>query len=217
MNDAATRPVEKLRAGPPPGGPSLRALLREGTATRHQRLDVSFAGMTDADDARQYHRFIRMNHACHACLEPLVATLADRLGEPTLAERQPLLNALASDMQSMGLAPVDAGRLGVDATDLPAAAGLVYVLDGSRLGARFIHREFIQKDLARRWPGISAAYLAAASGADAFGDRMAGLSDRVESQRARDRAIATAQAAFALFEAAYKETAHHADPEPVTS
>ena len=195
----------------------MRALLREGTAARHQRLDVSFEGMTDADDARQFHRFIRMNHACHACLEPLVEALADRLGAPFLAERKPLLGALASDMQSMGLAPVDAGSFSLDAADLPGAAGLIYVLDGSRLGARFIHREFIRKDLARRWPGASAAYLVGASGSDAFGDRMAALSDRVESQKARDRALAAAQAAFALFEAAHEATARHAHAEPVTS
>ncbi|HEX2017640.1 MAG TPA: biliverdin-producing heme oxygenase [Aurantimonas sp.] len=217
MNNAAIRPPDKLRADASVAGPFLRALLREGTSIAHQRLDLGFAGMTDADDVSQYHRFIRMNHACHARLEPLLERMADQASAPFLARRQSLLPALVADMRSMDLTPVDTGLLPVCRTGLPEAAGLIYVLDGSRLGARFIHRQFIGKDLGSRWPGASSAYLAGASGPDAFGDRMAALSDRVATTTARERALAAAQAAFALFESAYQRAATTPCPEPVPS
>ncbi|NDV86138.1 hypothetical protein GTW51_05420 [Aurantimonas aggregata] len=215
MNDAALCPVENSGSGNARAGTTLRAVLREATETPHRRLDRHFADMTGACDAGGYHRFIRMNHACHAAIEPVLAGIGQRLDDRLITRREPLLVSLAEDMRAMDLDPVLAEPLILDRPDLPEAAGLIYVLDGSRLGARFIHREFIAKDLARRWPGISTAYLASAAGPDAFGDRMAALSDRVVSQTARRRAIAAAQAAFAVFEAAFAGTTRH--PEAATS
>ena len=217
MNDVAIRPVEKPGPGQTRAASSLRALLRETTASSHQRLDRHFLGMTEAGDATFYHRFIRMNHACHATLESALAVITQRLGEPLLARREPLLAALSQDIRAMDLAPVAPAPLQLGGTDLPEAAGLVYVLDGSRLGARFIHREFIAKNLARRWPGISTAYLAGAAAPDPFGDRMDALSGRIVSESARQRAGAAAQAAFALFEAAFDDACRRTQPETAPS
>ena len=49
---------------------SLRARLRGGSGDRHERLDRCFEGMHDADDTGLYRRFIRVNAACHAGIEP---------------------------------------------------------------------------------------------------------------------------------------------------
>ncbi|MBB4002799.1 biliverdin-producing heme oxygenase [Aurantimonas endophytica] len=215
MNDAASCPVANPGLASARAGAPLRALLRHATETPHQRLDSHFARMTEAPDASDYHRFIRMSHACHMAIEPVLAQMAQRLDDPLLARRQSLLPMLSQDMRAMGLAPVLMEPLALNRPDLPEAAGLIYVLDGSRLGARFIHREFITKDLTRRWPGITTAYLAGASGPDAFGERMTALSGRVISETARQRALAAAQTAFALFEAAFAWAARN--PEAATS
>ncbi len=158
--------------------------------------------MTDALDPGLYQRFIAMNFAAHSVLEPLLDGHAGLDATIGANPRTVLLPALAADMQQMGLRPATPIPFPVGPVGLPEAAGIAYVLDGSRLGARFIHRDFVARGLARRWPGISSAYLEAAALADSFRDRMIDLSAAIRGAPHRVRALAAANAAFALFEAA---------------
>lgn len=202
MTDAA---LASLLDGPSDGRsstPSLRQFLRSGTTDRHAALDRFFEGMTEASGPGLYQRFIAMNHAAHAALEPLLdghAGLDATIGSNS---RTILLPALAWDMRQMGLRPAATIPFPVHPVGLPEAAGIAYVLDGSRLGARFIHRDFLARGLARKWPGISTAYLEAAALTDGFRDRMIDLSATIRGAPHRDHALAAANAAFALFEAA---------------
>ncbi len=158
--------------------------------------------MTAASDPGLYQRFIAMNQAAHSALEPLLDGHAGLNATIGSNSRTILLRALASDMRQMGLRPVATIPFPVHPVGLPEAAGITYVLDGSRLGARFIHRDFLARGLATQWPGISTAYLEAAALADGFRDRMIDLSAAIRGAPQRARALAAANAAFALFEAA---------------
>ncbi|HEY9058510.1 MAG TPA: biliverdin-producing heme oxygenase [Aurantimonas sp.] len=181
---------------------SLRQLLRLGTSQQHARLDRFFDGMTEIDRPDLYHRFIQMNHRCHAVLEPLLADHRAFAAVAGANRRKDLLRELDVDMRRMALSPLEAIAYPLRQIGLPEAAGIAYVLDGSRLGARFIHRDFLARDLAREWPDISTAYLEAAAIADGFREQMVDLSATIVSTRHRARALAAASAAFTLFETA---------------
>jgi len=217
MTDAAlASPLD----GPSDGrssAPSLRQLLRSGTTDRHAALDRIFEGMTEAPGPGLYQRFIAMNYAAHSALEPLLDGHVELDATIGSNSRTILLSALASDMRQMGLHPAATIPFPVRPVGLPEAAGIAYVLDGSRLGARFIHRDFLARGLARRWPGISTAYLEAAARADGFRDRMNDLSVAIYAAPHRARALAAANAAFALFEAAIAGFPHPSEDGTVPS
>jgi heme oxygenase (biliverdin-IX-beta and delta-forming) len=113
---------------------SLRALLREGTAAAHARLDGALAGI-DLREQQQYCRFLE---AQAQALLPLEATLADsgvrrlfpdweqRFRSRVLVED---ITLLGGDVQPFGTLD----RLGDD-----AIVGTMYVLEGSRLGAAYL-------------------------------------------------------------------------------
>lgn len=118
---------------------ALRQILREATAPSHALLDERFASLADGELAA-YHAFVRMNAACHGVLEPWLATV---LPAEVRAKRRDFRCLLEADMAAMSLAPLPAPRFAPNAPAIGAAAGVLYVLDGSRLGARVIARNFV--------------------------------------------------------------------------
>lgn len=116
---------------------SLRETLRWATAGSHARLDALFEEIVDPSRKPVYDAFVRMNHACHRQIEPILASspLAHRGLAP--ASR---LGALERDMTQMALEPLTLPDFSVPAPNLHEAAGIAYVLEGSRLGATFIER-----------------------------------------------------------------------------
>ncbi|WP_226584407.1 biliverdin-producing heme oxygenase [Acuticoccus sediminis] len=189
----------------------LRWRLRGATAAAHETLDRRFETLADPGDTRAYHAFLRMNHACHALLEawlaPVVGPARDPAGRAAapagaVPPRQPLTAALAADLAALDLAPLPRDGLADLVTALPQglseAAGVLYVLDGSRLGARTI-----LKGWARQSKGLpSTVYLtaAAASSGPVFGafDALCAHIDPADVAQT----IVAAQAAFKLFERA---------------
>ncbi len=112
-------------------------LLREATRDAHEALDALFTGF-DLTDVEGYRRFIG---AQADALLPAEAAL-DAANAPAVVEDWPSRrrgHLLAADRDALGLP----SRIVVEAPPLggPAAtAGALYVLEGSRHGARHLRR-----------------------------------------------------------------------------
>jgi heme oxygenase (biliverdin-IX-beta and delta-forming) len=127
--------------------------LRDGTAAAHDRVDAAFAGF-DLTDRQSYAAFLR----AHAdVVWPLEASLAGAQITPDWEDRkrgallkediaflpspvrpQPVEGPLFASDKLDGAPTFD--RLGANG-DLSAIAGALYVLEGSRLGGRFLARQ----------------------------------------------------------------------------
>ncbi len=116
----------------------LRQHLRERTAVAHGELDAS-VGVLDSMD--RYTRYLAGQYRFRAGMENLLA----RASFPDWFEGwrpMPLAGALRADLDALGIdppAPSDGGpgdRLASDA----GLVGVLYVLEGAALGARFLHR-----------------------------------------------------------------------------
>ncbi|MDG2535403.1 biliverdin-producing heme oxygenase [Sphingomonas sp. HITSZ_GF] len=184
---------------------AVHQALRDGTSLAHDRVDAAFADF-DLTDRASYARFL----AAHAdVVWPLEATLpgdrvvanwADRKRGHLLREdlaqlpRQSVRPELVEGRASAsgapdGEEPFDKLRAN---GDLSAIAGTLYVLEGSRLGGKF---------LARRLPaGFPRAYLDADQRAENW-QQLLGVIDRLlREPDALAAALAAALATFAAFE-----------------
>jgi heme oxygenase len=170
---------------------SLLALLRAETSDAHEALDHAHEG-GDFADLSGYGRFLESQARL---FPPLETWLAGSDEFRTLPEWRDRLRspALMSDLNHLGLAPPK--PMPFLCEDRPgSAAGLAYVLEGSRLGGKLIARrlgeaklaapvEFItQGDDRRFWPSFTSW-----------------LSTREAGQAYVDAAIAAARAAFEGF------------------
>lgn len=126
---------------------SLRETLRWATRDAHARLDASFEGVTDPERTALYDVFVRMNHACHAVLEPLLDASPLTAIVPRNANR---LRSLRADMEALGLRPLDLPAFAPARLTLHEACGVAYVLEGSRLGATLILRRMDEAAAAGR-------------------------------------------------------------------
>ncbi|WP_404334645.1 biliverdin-producing heme oxygenase [Sphingomonas sp. MMS12-HWE2-04] len=163
--------------------------LREGTATAHARVDAAFAGF-DLTDRADYARFL-MAHA--ELVWPLEAALpGDRIVEDWEArKRGDLLHedlAFLRPAPHPAEAPAERWVLDSDAQ----VAGTLYVLEGSRLGGRFIARSLPS--------GFPRAYLDAHQGADKWQQLLQRIDAILQEPAALNSALASAHAAFAAFE-----------------
>ena len=125
---------------------NLLARLRQETELAHRRLDshpVLRPLSTNAMVAEEYRRALRALYAPQHTLEALL--LRQRLrfsggsGGYVFRPRAPLLARDLADMgQPVSGAPVKEDALAVS---LPAVLGYLYVLEGSRMGARLIRHQ----------------------------------------------------------------------------
>lgn len=121
----------------------LRAVLREGTRSAHQRLDARMSTLP-LDERPSYSRFL---HAQAAALVPLEIALEQAgvvylLPDWTWRTRRAAL--LADIRQLDGEAPAlpGFGEQLIDWVDSPAAMiGATYVLEGSRLGGALLRKQ----------------------------------------------------------------------------
>lgn len=170
---------------------ALRLELREATAEAHAALDTRFADV--AGSLASYHAFVRMNHACHVALEGWLAPI---LPAGAHGRRPVLVAPLAADMEAMGLEPAPSPEIDLEPA-LPEAAGVLYVLDGSRLGARFIQRALA----ARAQTGdtaLSAHYVTEAARPGAVFAALNHVAAKVGAHEV-GRAVSAANATFTLF------------------
>jgi len=185
--------------------PSRKA-LREATANAHDRVDAAFADF-DLADREGYARFL----AAHAdVVWPLEAELP---GERVIAdwEERKRGHLLREDLaflrsafrhpreggdpepQAMSSIALDPRLRGDDGSwDAPVIAGTLYVLEGSRLGGKF---------LARRLPaGFPRAYLDADQRAEKWQQLLRVIDGLLREPLALDAALAAALATFTAFE-----------------
>lgn len=118
--------------------PEIITALRTATSDAHARLEADidlFGRVADPDGRRD---LVTRFHRLHATVEPAVAAwLADL---PGLAfERRRRSGDVGRDLADLGLAPPTQPAL-PPAASLGEALGWWYVLEGSSLGGRVIHR-----------------------------------------------------------------------------
>ena len=164
--------------------------LRDATAAAHQRVDAAFAHFDLADRA-SYARFLK----AHAeVVWPLEATLAGERIAPDWEDRKRghLLREDLAFLRQPGEAPLAAVVDEWNFADPAQIAGALYVLEGSRLGGKFLARQLP--------PGFPRAYL----DADQASGNWRNLLDRLDTflydAPALQSALAAAHQVFAAFE-----------------
>lgn len=168
----------------------LRNFLRDATAEQHSRLDAMAAGLA-LDTPHGYRTFLA---AQAEALLPLEAALESggiaRL-LPDWDERR-RGDALSADLDALDIEtqPMRAPAFGSDA----ALMGAAYVLEGSRLGARF---------LAPRVTG-PAAFLRHGEGQPLWQSFLTQLEANAAARCAPDRAALAAKSVFRLFEQSFE-------------
>ncbi|MDT8759475.1 biliverdin-producing heme oxygenase [Sphingomonas psychrotolerans] len=183
---------------------SVHRALRTGTAEAHDRVDAAFAAF-DLTDRESYAAFLRAHAEVLLPLEDMLpgerilgdwearkrgALLKEDLAFlPKPVRPEPVEGHLSASAAHGGEAPFDKLRAN---DDLAALAGALYVLEGSRLGGRFLSRQ-----LPREFPR---AYL----DADQAPEKWRNLLDRLETiiyqPAALQSALAAAHQVFAAFE-----------------
>ncbi|MET0307135.1 MAG: biliverdin-producing heme oxygenase [Sphingomonas sp.] len=165
--------------------------LRDATARAHDQVDAAFGGF-DLADRDSYRAFLKAHADVVLPLEAALDPVAGRI-VPDWPERKrgALLREDLAFLRSAGeMLDVPNPQL-PDLSSDAAIAGTLYVLEGSRLGGRF---------LARQLPlGFPRAYLDAHQRADAWQGLLARLDEVLGDPAALQTALAAADAAFAAF------------------
>jgi heme oxygenase len=184
-----------------------RHQLRNHTANSHAALDETVGPL---DSLAGYRRYLRGLHAFREPAERLIAAgLAAR--PDGLGDLRPtrIVTSMLADMTDVGVSPMAPVELAAPSGP-SGLVGLVYVLEGSALGARLLKRQAaglglgpehgarhlaVQADSLDGWHGFLAVL-------DAFGDY-----DETEAVAAAEAAFAAARSAFAELDAGARDVA----------
>jgi heme oxygenase len=168
--------------------------LRAGTAEAHDRVDSAFAAF-DLTDRDSYAAFLRAHADVVLPFEAALDAAGAQHVTPDWAERKrgDLLTEDLAFLRDAGEHRLEAPVApGLEATDQAALAGALYVLEGSRLGGRFLVRQVPR--------GFPRAYL----DADQAPEKWRNLLDRLDTilyqPEALQSALAAAHNVFAAFE-----------------
>ena len=175
----------------------IRSLLREATASAHGRVDDVFTRLNlgRRDD---YRRFL----AAHASVILPLEALAGQAGAGQILDDWPnrcRSGALLDDLAAFGLRPplpVSLGSHGGPAWVL----GVLYVLEGSRLGAQVLRRRVLAGPDAGCW--AATAYLSHGMGQGLWPSFLAQLEASPYAKGDTGPVIEGAHDAFAAFERA---------------
>ena len=183
----------------------VRPLLRSSTAALHHRLDDRMARLLRLGEAG-YAEFLIINAAA---VMPLEQALADADVEAILPDwnLRARSAALRSDLESLSLPSPDLANAGsvLERSDEAYRFGVLYVLEGSRLGAKVIRRAL--ETASRSWP---TRYLSHGEGQPLWQTFVARLEASHAVQNNPEVVIAGANAGFQLFlDAALQSTAAH--------
>lgn len=180
--------------------------LRAGTAEAHERVDAAFAAF-DLTDRERYAAFLRAHAEVLLPIEDalpgerIVADWEERKRGALLREDLAFLRPPASSRH-----PSESWDLGPDIDSAAASdpslrwgdekdaalAGALYVLEGSRLGGRFIARQLPM--------GFPRAYLDGDQGAEKWQQLLGRIDSIVNDPADLQCALAAAHRVFAAFE-----------------
>ena len=174
----------------------LRERLREATSEAHRELDAQLSAF-DLTGLPGYRRFLQ---ASAGALLPLEAALveagvADLFPDWPQRSRRAAIAADLARLDSAIPSPVSVPPLTQN-----GVFGTMYVLEGSRLGAKFLLRTVA--DAADPRVGRATAYLSHGAGQRLWQSFLARLADEDLGPSDEDETIVAAQAAFAAFERA---------------
>ncbi|WP_143846201.1 biliverdin-producing heme oxygenase [Bradyrhizobium cosmicum] len=174
--------------------PGFRERLRDATATAHRDLDAQLTSF-DLAALSGYRRFLQ---ASAGALLPLEAALVDA-GVARMFPDWPVRSrsaAITADLGRLGSAAQSMVR--VQPLTRSGVLGTMYVLEGSRLGAKFLLKTVA--DAADPRIGEATTYLAHGAGQWLWQSFLT----KLEAEQAcdEDEAIESASAAFAAFEQA---------------
>ncbi|RBP16457.1 heme oxygenase [Roseiarcus fermentans] len=171
------------------------AWLKQSTSAAHQKVDAAFSRFA-LDDARSYRSFLI---AQATALFPIEAWLGERAGA-VLADWPERARAAALEADLARLeASAPAGAAFAASDDPAAIAGVLYVLEGSRIGGAI---------LAKRVPDrLPKAYLASGCDAQSWRQVVSRLDDVIRDQGTRTASAEAALAVFARFEQAARSGA----------
>lgn len=169
-------------------------MLRAATADLHSAVDARFSGSFEGD-AGGYVDFLSSMAAVLLPLERALEGSGIRATVPDWPERRRASLAVA-DLQVLGAASpreIDPPSVDGEARQL----GIVYVLEGSRLGGKLL----LRRALGHPDPRVRAAtrYLSHGAGRDLWSSFLSRLEGSPAVTDAPDEAVAGARAAFALF------------------
>lgn len=157
--------------------------LRAATAADHDAVDAAF-GETDFADPAAYGRFL----TAHALALPAVEKVLE--GIAGLPQRRPRAGLIESDLRALGLDVPP--PLAMPAPDSEAAAfGMVYVIEGSRLGGGMLAK--------RVGPDLPIAYLSATHLPGEWRGFLSALEEKAEGEGWIERMVAAARATFDLY------------------
>ncbi|GMP09684.1 biliverdin-producing heme oxygenase [Bradyrhizobium sp. TM239] len=177
-----------------PGFPGLRERLRDATAAAHRELDAQLSSF-DLTVLAGYRRFLQASAGALLPLEAALVVAGVARIFPDWPERSRSA-AIAADLGRLG----SAARSTVSVPPLTPSGmlGTMYVLEGSRLGARFLLKEVAEAADLRMTEATS--YLGHGAGKRLWQSFLS----KLQGEEACDEveAIAAARVAFAAFERA---------------
>lgn len=163
-------------------------MLRQISRRAHEAVDAAYSAY-DLAVSQQYCAFLE----AHA--RALFAAEAFLHMCPVIADWRPRASLLREDLKELGIAEPAVLSLVIQPST-PEAWGVLYVLEGSRLGGRVLS--------ARVPPGHPKAYLSAGHAKGEWAEFLAQLRSRlsVQSPDEQQRTISAVQTTFGLFEQA---------------
>ena len=176
---------------------AVRDRLRAATLDAHERVDRRFS-RCDFTSTRDYRCFLEAHHAVlPGCEQMLAASGADRLIDDWM--RRVRTPALVADLADLGRNPTPAAA---PTTRLsPAAAfGMLYVLEGSRLGGAVLARRVLAGGNPRC--GEATRYLRHGEGSRLWPSFLAALEASGDVRDDPDAVVASAIETFGRFEQA---------------
>ena len=175
----------------------VRTLLREATASAHGRVDDAFTRL-NLGRRNDYRRFL----AAHASVILPLEALAGQAGAAQVLQDWPSrrrTGALRDDLAAFGLQPPSLSLLGSHGG--PAwVLGVLYVLEGSRLGAQVLRRRVLAGPDAEC--GAATAYLSHGMGQALWPSFLTQLEASPYAKGDTGPVIEGAHDAFAAFERA---------------
>ena len=175
----------------------LRSLLREATASAHGRVDDAFTRL-NLGQRNDYRKFL----TTHASVMLPLEALAGQAGAGQILEDWPSRrrsDVLLDDLAALGLQPPPLLLLGSHGG--PAwVLGVLYVLEGSRLGAQVLRQRVLAGPDAECW--AATAYLSHGMGQALWPSFLAKLEASPYAKGDTGPVIAGAHDAFAAFERA---------------